>query len=166
VPVRAILAAALFNMLFGLLYLGPTVAFNAYCASCTIFLNMSYAIPVAILLLRGRVEVTKSSPTGGRPVFYLGHTTGYVMNVIAVLFVFVTSIFFRFPGSVPVSTNTMNYVTAVLGIFGFFGTGLWFAKKGKYKGPQFEIILAQDILAQEEANAHRKEMNLEHVEVA
>lgn len=115
VPVRAILVAAVFNMLFGLLYLGkvssihhsvfslllrladnlatgPAVAFNAYCASCTIFLNMSYAIPVSILLLRGRKLISKNPP-----VFYLGHVVGYLVNWISVLFVFITSFVSDFP---------------------------------------------------------------------
>jgi len=48
---------------------------------------MSYAIPVAILLIRGR-NIVSNNP----PIFYLGHTVGYVMNWIAVLFVFITSI--------------------------------------------------------------------------
>ncbi|KIX04840.1 uncharacterized protein Z518_05711 [Rhinocladiella mackenziei CBS 650.93] len=136
VPMRAILAAAVFNMLFGLLYLGPTVAFNAYCASCTIFLNMSYAIPVTILLLCGRKLVNKN-----RPVFFLGHIVGYVVNWTSVLF------FFCFPRFLPVDASTMNYVAAVVGIFLIFATGLWLAKRGQYNGPQFEIILGEDVLA-------------------
>ncbi|KAJ9495423.1 hypothetical protein H2202_009210 [Exophiala xenobiotica] len=103
VPVRAILVAAVFNILFGLLYLGPTVAFNAYCASCTIFLNLSYAIPVTLLLIQGRGLVKER-----RPIFYLGHIKGYIMNVIGVCFVYVTSIFFCFPGALPVDASTMS----------------------------------------------------------
>ena len=138
-------------MLFGLLYLGPTVAFNAYCASCTIFLNLSYAIPVAVLLIRGR-ELVRSS----HPIFYLGHRKGYVMNWISVLFVFATSIFFCFPGFLPVSVNNMNYVTAVLGIFALFCCILWWAKKGKYQGPQFEIILGENPSLDEQAKHAEK----------
>ncbi|KAK5047323.1 hypothetical protein LTR84_006845 [Exophiala bonariae] len=161
VPVRAILAAAVFNMLFGLLYLGPAVAFNAYCASCTIFLNLSYAIPVALLLIRGRQLVSTS-----RPVFYLGHKKGYILNWVAVLFVFVTSIFFCFPGFLPVTTSNMNYVSAVLGIFIVFCTTLWFAKKGQYNGPQFEIILGEvPMINEDEMIIAKKEMQMQHKEL-
>ena len=159
VPVRAILAAALFNMLFGLLYLGPSVAFNAYCASCTIFLNMSYAIPVLILLIRGRQLVVES-----RPVFYLGHTTGYIMNGTAVFFVFVTSVFFCFPQALPVSVNNMNYVTAVLGIFTLFSSVLWWAKKGQYRGPQFDIILGANPSLEDQTERDEKLMKMQHNE--
>jgi hypothetical protein len=86
VPVNAILAVALFNVLFGLLYLGPAVAFNAYISSCTIFLNCSYAGPIIILLVRGRDTVMLK-----RPDFPLGRVGGYVLNYVAVIYVVVTS---------------------------------------------------------------------------
>jgi choline transport protein len=86
VPVNAILAVALFNVLFGLLYLGPAVAFNAYISSCTIFLNCSYAGPNIILLVRGRETIVIK-----RPDFPLGRIGGYLLNYIAVIYVVVTS---------------------------------------------------------------------------
>jgi choline transport protein len=86
VPVNAILAVALFNVLFGLLYLGPAVAFNAYISSCTIFLNCSYVGPIIILLVRGRDTIMLK-----RPDFPLGRVNGYVLNYVAVIYVVVTS---------------------------------------------------------------------------
>ena len=86
VPVNAILAVALFNVLFGLLYLGPAVAFNAYISSCTIFLNCSYAGPIIILLVRGRNTIMLE-----RPDFPLGRVGGYILNYVSVIYVIVTS---------------------------------------------------------------------------
>lgn len=86
VPVNAILAVALFNVLFGLLYLGPAVAFNAYISSCTIFLNCSYAGPIIILLVRGRNTIMLE-----RPDFPLGRIGGYILNYVSVIYVIVTS---------------------------------------------------------------------------
>ena len=86
VPVNAILAVALFNVLFGLLYLGPAVAFNAYISSCTIFLNCSYAGPIIILLVRGRDTIMLE-----RPDFPLGRIGGYLLNYVSVIYVIVTS---------------------------------------------------------------------------
>ncbi|KAF4946103.1 hypothetical protein FSARC_14273 [Fusarium sarcochroum] len=140
VPVRAILVQAVFNLLFGLLYLGPEVAFNAYIASCTLFLNLSYAAPVVILLVRGR-QLVLADP----PEFSLGHTLGYIANYTAVIFVLVTSVFFCFPPAIPVNVSTMNYVTAVLGIFIIFVTALWFLKRKSYEGPQLECILGEEL---------------------
>ncbi|KAK1573526.1 amino acid permease [Colletotrichum navitas] len=141
VPVRAIIVQAIFNVLFGLLYLGPDVAFNAYIASCTLFLNLSYALPVMILLVRGRQLVTANPPvfTLGRGLF------GYVVNWTSVLFVLVTSVFFCFPPAIPINISTMNYVTAVVGIFIVYAAVLWFAIKKSYNGPKFELILGEEL---------------------
>jgi type IV secretory pathway VirB2 component (pilin) len=131
---------AVFNLLFGLLYLGPEVAFNAYIASCTLFLNLSYAAPVLILLIRGRSLVLDSPPE-----FSLGRIPGYITNYIAVIFVLVTSVFFCFPPAIPINVSTMNYVTAVVGIFLVFVTALWFLKRKSYQGPKLEFILGEEL---------------------
>lgn len=106
VPVRAILVQAVFNLLFGLIYLGkkcqpssfehakdsdslegPEVAFNAYISSCTLFLNLSYAAPVIILLIRGR-KIIMDEP----PEFSLGRIWGNVLNYTSAIYVVVTSV--------------------------------------------------------------------------
>lgn len=89
VPTRAIALCAGFNVLFGLLYLGPSVAFGAYIASCTIFLNVSYAFPVVTLLVRGRGVLEKHQMPD--TPFQLGRW-GYAINWVAALFVVVTSV--------------------------------------------------------------------------
>jgi amino acid transporter len=86
VPINAILAVAVFNILFGLLYLGPSVAFNAYISSCTIFLNCLYVGRILILLIRGRKTIADE-----RPDFPLGVVGGYVANWVAVVYLGVTS---------------------------------------------------------------------------
>lgn len=112
VPVAAVLVVFVFNALFGLLYLGPTVAFSAYSASTTIFLNLSYAMPILLLLIRGRVKMLGSEVCN----FSLGKA-GYVINVVAVLYAVVTSVFFCFPTSLPASTSTMSKSEPILTIF-------------------------------------------------
>lgn len=89
VPVRTIVLCYLFNVAFGLLYLGPSVAFNAYTAACTIFLNISYSFPIIVLLVRGR-DVLKQHHSVGVP-FKLGKW-GYFLNWTAALYVVIISI--------------------------------------------------------------------------
>lgn len=86
VPVRTVLFCFVFNLLFGLLYLGPSVAFNAYVASTTIFLNVSYASPVIILVVRGRSILARKTVA-----FSLGKY-GYFANYVGIIFVGVTSV--------------------------------------------------------------------------
>lgn len=89
VPVRAILLCYGFNVCFGLLYLGPTVAFSAYVASLVILLNLSYAAPTVVVLLRGRAVVRQHQTGKG---FEMQSTLGLVVNYVSVLFLIVTSI--------------------------------------------------------------------------
>ena len=89
VPVNTILACSIFNALFGLLYLGPYVAFSAYMSSCTIFLNVSYAMPIIALLIRGRSTLAENQYPG------LPHqlgTWGLPVNIIAGLYVVITTV--------------------------------------------------------------------------
>lgn len=89
VPVNTILACSVFNALFGLLYLGPYVAFSAYMSSCTIFLNVSYAMPVVMLLIRGRETLAAHQYPGGP--HQLGRW-GLPVNVVAALYVVITTV--------------------------------------------------------------------------
>ncbi|KAI1637028.1 amino acid/polyamine transporter I [Biscogniauxia mediterranea] len=138
VPVRTIVVTLVFNMLFGLLYLGPSVAFSAYVASCTIFLNVSYVFPVIALLIRGRGVLRQYQSE--QTYFALGKN-GWVLNLIAALFVVVTSVFFCFPASLPVSGDDMNYVTVVIGIFLILVSTYWVAYGKTFEGPKFETII-------------------------
>ncbi|KUJ22950.1 amino acid permease [Mollisia scopiformis] len=135
VPSRTIIFCFEFNLLFGLLYLGPTVAFNAYVASTTVFLNVSYAMPVLILVLRGRGILDRETKA-----FSLGKY-GYFANCVGIIFVGVTSVFFCFPAALPTTSSNMNYVSAVLGIFVILLTGIWLSYGKQYRGPEFSIIL-------------------------
>ncbi|GAM34453.1 hypothetical protein TCE0_015r02044 [Talaromyces pinophilus] len=139
VPVRTIGLCFVFNVLFGLLYMGPSVAFSAYSASCTIFLNVSYAIPVIVLIIRGR-DVLIPYQTEST-FFKLGKRSGLVINCVAASFVVVTSIFFCFPTSLPVSGSVMNYVSVVIGIFLVLITSYWFVYGKRFQGPKFEVIM-------------------------
>ncbi|KAH8691560.1 amino acid/polyamine transporter I [Talaromyces proteolyticus] len=145
VPVRTILLCFVFNAAFGLLYLGPAVAFSAYAASCTIFLNVSYAFPVILLLIRGR-GVLAEYQASSQGYFKMGRRTGAAVNWIAALFVVVTSVFFCFPTSLPVSSSVMNYVTAVIGIFLIAMSSFWMLFGRRFEGPKLEdIIVAQPV---------------------
>ncbi|WAO97246.1 Hypothetical protein NCS54_01496200 [Fusarium falciforme] len=90
VPVRTILFSFVFNALFGLLHLGPAVALNAFIASCTIFLNVSYALPVLVLLLRGR-RILAQYQSRETP-FQLGFKRGTLINWVTVIYVTFTSV--------------------------------------------------------------------------
>ncbi|KAK7419751.1 hypothetical protein QQX98_003123 [Neonectria punicea] len=142
VPVRTIMLCSIFNVTFGLLYLGPSVAFSAYVASCTIFLNVSYALPVIILLIRDRAVLREHQSDTSH--FKLGKW-GYALNWVAALFVGITSIFFCFPLGLPVSGDTMNYVCVVMAIFFVFIAVYWLVYGHQFEGPKLDIILGEQM---------------------
>lgn len=108
IPVRTILFCYVFNVCFGLLYLGPTVAFSAYVASCTIFLDISYAFPIVILLVRGRGVLAQHQV--GKTPFKMGKRLGLVVNVVAALYLIVTSVVSGHLGVAGVlQANPLNY---------------------------------------------------------
>ncbi|OKL64191.1 hypothetical protein UA08_01001 [Talaromyces atroroseus] len=140
VPVRTIGLCWIFNALFGLLYLGPSVAFSAYSASCTIFLNVSYASPIIVLIARGRGVL---APYQTESTFFKLGKTGIFVNWLAALFVVITSIFFCFPTSLPVSSSDMNYVSVVIGIFLVLITTFWLFYGKNFQGPKFNTIMGR-----------------------
>ncbi|UPL01103.1 hypothetical protein LCI18_012037 [Fusarium solani-melongenae] len=139
VPIRAIMLCYLFNVAFGLLYLGPSVAFGAYISSCTILLNVSYAFPVITLLIRGR-GILKAHQNADTP-FKLGRW-GHAVNWLACVFVVVTSVFFCFPTAIPVSGNTMNYVCVVIGILVVLIALYWLFYGHRFEGP---LVIAASV---------------------
>lgn len=117
-PVRATLAAFTFACLYGILYLASTTAFNSIITSAVLFLNLSYAIPQAILLFRGRQKML--------PTRYLDlKSFGHFCNVFAMLWTAVLTVMICFPPALPVSKAVMNYTSVVLVGMCLVVLGLW-----------------------------------------
>ncbi|KAM3505973.1 hypothetical protein MY11210_007748 [Beauveria gryllotalpidicola] len=129
VPIRSILLCYGFNVCFGLLYLGPSVAFSAYVASLVILLNFSYAAPTIIVLIRGRQLLNAARST---KEFRLPRSLGIFVNYVSVLFLTVTSI------------KTVDYVCVVLGIFAVIVSLFWLKCRSTFLGPNLDMIAGHD----------------------
>ncbi|KII84149.1 hypothetical protein PLICRDRAFT_57954 [Plicaturopsis crispa FD-325 SS-3] len=105
VPLNAFLLSTAVQLLLGLLYLGSSAAFNAFVGVAVICLGTSYALPVAVLLARGRRGVE------GAP-FPLGRWGG-LCNAMAVLWIVFAIVIFSMPAVVPPTTTSMNYASVV-----------------------------------------------------
>ena len=105
------LASTLSAALYGLIYLGSTTAFNSIITSAILLLNLSYAIPQAILATRGREEcMPKRALDLGR--------WGYLCNIFAPFWIAVVGVMVCFPPGLPVAVGSMNYTAPVLvGLF-------------------------------------------------
>jgi choline transport protein len=98
-------------LLYGLLYLASTTAFNSIVNSAVLFLNITYAVPQGILLVQGRKKHL--------PPRYLNlGVFGYLCNGFSVIWIVVLGVAVCMPPSLPVSTATMNYISViVVGLF-------------------------------------------------
>lgn len=137
-PVRTTIAAFVFVLLYGLLYLASTTAFNSIVTSAVLFLNITYTVPQGILLSRGREEHL--------PPRYLNlGWLGYFCNIFSVLLIVVLGVFVCLPPSLPVTAATMNYICVIIvGLFAII-LGLWFTGgKWKFEGPHIDWELIKE----------------------
>ncbi|CAF4973888.1 unnamed protein product [Rotaria sp. Silwood1] len=133
VPLHALLLSTLIQGLLGLIYLGSSAAFNAFTGVATICLSASYALPVFVLLFRGRHLVDKAP-------FHLGKF-GYVINIITILWILLAIVIFMMPIAIPVTPSSMNYAS-VLFVF-FAGVSiLWYIVSGNkhFTGPRILLL--------------------------
>ncbi|GAQ33308.1 choline transporter [Aspergillus tubingensis] len=130
-PVRTTVAAVIFSCLYGLLYLASTTAFNSIITSAVLFLNITYTVPQAILLVRGRSLL---------PQRYLKlNFTGYMCNAFSVLWIVLLAVLICMPPNLPVTTGSMNYICIILIAVFLLINLLWFAIGRKnFEGPYID----------------------------
>ncbi|KAK4174764.1 putative amino acid transporter [Triangularia setosa] len=129
-PVPATLFVAVIAAGIGAIPLGSEVAFLNLAGSFIILTTVSYAIPFAANVLTGR----KHFPRGP---FYLGKKRGFIVNVLAVMFIALFDIFYCFPYALPTDAEIMNYNAVILaGVVAI--TVVWWVMhaRRKYPGPR------------------------------
>ncbi|PFH62678.1 hypothetical protein XA68_12549 [Ophiocordyceps unilateralis] len=118
VPARALWLQASLIGLVGLLYLFASTVLQAVLSVSTIALTLSYAMPIAALLLAGRGAL----PSGQ---FRLGPRLGPIANGVSLVYCAITTVFFFFPGSPNPSPGDMNYAIAVFGVMVVVALAFW-----------------------------------------
>ncbi|PKX99343.1 putative choline transport protein [Aspergillus novofumigatus IBT 16806] len=135
-PVYALLLNGLLVLLIGIVYVCSTTAFNAFIGTTVIVAQISFAVPAALLIYRRRsAEYLPPS----RP-FKVPRTVGYACNVMTIVWAVVTTVFFTFPTTFPVTGGNMNYASVVLAVMLVIGLVNWFVyAKRHYHGPRLEM---------------------------
>ncbi|KAF2839836.1 choline transporter [Patellaria atrata CBS 101060] len=105
VPLYAHTATTFIVACVGCLYLGSYTAFNSMITACIVLLYLSYSVPTACLLIRGRKNIAPGP-------FWLG-PIGLVANVVLLVWTAFTVIMYSFPYTYPATAGSMNYVSAV-----------------------------------------------------
>jgi amino acid transporter len=136
VPVVAMIVTVAFLALLGLLNIASTTAFNAVVSLATVGLYTSYLFPI-ILMLHRRICDPESLTWGP---FKLG-VAGIPVNVVAVIYTTVTSIFLLFPPIQPVTALNFNYASVVFaGVLVFSGV-YWLLRGNKaYHGLTVDLV--------------------------
>ncbi|WOO77848.1 Choline transport protein [Vanrija pseudolonga] len=135
VPVPAVLLNTVLVIIFGCVYLGSSAALNAILSSSVVSLNISYCVPIAIVVIRGRGILRP--PSLPEPTFTLGPILGPICNIFGLIFTAVTTVFFLFPPAIPATGSSMNYAVAVFFIVGIISAITWFTQGRKdFIGPR------------------------------
>lgn len=137
-PVRATVLTLAFCSLYGLLYLISTTAFNSIITSAVLYLNITCAIPQALVAMRGRKNVLPEH------VFDLGWV-GYVCNYLSPLLVFAVGILICFPPQLPVTQQNINYTPVVLVGLSLAVLGYWFTAGSNFEGPKIDWDVLKNI---------------------
>ncbi|PQE33962.1 amino acid permease protein [Rutstroemia sp. NJR-2017a WRK4] len=132
VPVRAIIALTLVEMLLGLIYLGNSTAFNAILSMSVLGMYASYLLPIIYMMSCGRKSLRKDQYGS----FRLGDRLGWLVNAVAIAWLVLAIVFCTFPSVQPVTAQNMNYSVIVMGGWLFFGAIFFFAfGRKEYNGP-------------------------------
>jgi hypothetical protein len=125
-PIFALALTTVVQMLLGLINLGSSSAFLAFVSVGVMSLAISYAIPISISMWHRRREVNAAK-------WSMGPTVGWLVNIIAVLWIAFEMVLFSMPTVLPVTEVSMNY--AIVVFVGFMVlSGIWYlvyAHKGE-----------------------------------
>ena len=124
VPVRAVWGQAVIIGVVGVLYFFSDTVLAAIFSVSTIALTISYAIPIAVLLIVGREKIPKDTP------FQLGKF-GTTINIVSIVYCAVTTVFFFFPDGPNPAVADMNWAIAVFGCCLVIALVFWFIQGHK-----------------------------------
>ncbi|KAJ5832754.1 hypothetical protein N7474_001065 [Penicillium riverlandense] len=129
IPLRAIGFVVVIDLMLGLIVLGSDLAFQSIISGGGLMLQVSYLVPVVVVLIRGR----KILPP--RPHFDLGRW-GYLVNVLSVCWSLLICVVYLCPLYVPVTIPTienMNWSCLIVGATILFPGIYWiFGARFKY----------------------------------
>ncbi|KAK6460258.1 amino acid/polyamine transporter I [Scheffersomyces coipomensis] len=146
-PVYAISLVVLICLILGTIMFGSSTALNALLGSAMVCVNLSYIFPIICLLIRSKFSISPQKrfenfdedeiqpvlePTRRVPYFSLGKF-GMPLNVITVVWVCFMMVWLNFPIYYPVTADTMNYASAVLGVTCVIGIILGFTSFKNYE---------------------------------
>ncbi|KKK21021.1 hypothetical protein P175DRAFT_0493565 [Aspergillus ochraceoroseus IBT 24754] len=136
-PVNATVAMSALVSCLGCIYVGSTTAFQALISSFIVLSTLSYAGAIIPHVLSGRRSVLPGP-------FQMSHPVGFLVNILSVLYIAVTVVFFCFPFALPVTAQNMNYTSVItVGIMALVGISWLFQGMRTYNGPTYSREAAE-----------------------
>ncbi|KAE8164610.1 amino acid/polyamine transporter I [Aspergillus tamarii] len=131
IPTIAVTLTSILLGLLGLINIGSTSAFNAIVSLAVFGLEISYLIPICLLLYQRVMSPESISPGPWSMGRY-----GIGVNVLSIGFLVFTCIFLLFPPYEPVTAANMNYASLVFGAVCILSGVYWLCKgRRMYEGP-------------------------------
>jgi choline transport protein len=125
VPVYAVLFNTAWLTIFGLLLFASPLAIVAIQSASVVMLQCSYLPVTFLFLFRGRKWVDEELRI--TRTFTMGKQWGPIINIIALAYISITTVFFLFPSVYPVtSASLMNYAVVVVVVSALLATVNWF----------------------------------------
>lgn len=144
VPLNAVLLTTGVVVVIGCIFLGSSSAFNAIVSASVVALGVTYGMPVAINVLRGRKMLPSIR------AFKMPEPLAWVANIVGVLYMILTTVLFVFPPAIPVTGSSMNYCVVAFAIVLIISMIQWFVDGRKnYTGPKVIDIDNQVVTAME-----------------
>jgi choline transport protein len=133
VPLNALYLNVAVVIVFGCIYLGSDVAFNAIISASVVSLGVSYGIPVALNMASMRRKLPERA-------FKMPEWLGWTTNTIGVVWTIVTTVLFLFPPALPVDGTSMNYCIAAFAVIILISAIQWVVDGRKnFAGPRITI---------------------------
>ncbi|KAJ5545553.1 Amino acid/polyamine transporter I [Penicillium sp. DV-2018c] len=134
-PLNALILSVVVVIAFGCIFLGSSSAFNAIISASVVALDLSYGIPIAINCLQGRRSLPERK-------WQLPRTLGWIVDMIALSYILLTTVLFVFPPSSTVTGSSMNYCIAAFAIIILISVFQWIVDGRKnFTGPRVDITL-------------------------
>lgn len=142
-PFNATVLCGVISTILGCIYVGSSIAFNAFVGSFIILSTLSYLAAILPHVLSKRANIEPGW-------FWMHGAIGYVVNIISCLYIVAFIVIFCFPYSAPFTIAAMNWNSLITGGLTLLVAGFWFWRQGEYTGPKLvkldESMLAKDAL--------------------
>lgn len=140
-PFAATFVVGCITTVFGSVYAGSPIAFNAIIGSFAVLTTLSFLAAILPFLIGRRFAPGPESIKPGW--FQMNNTVGIIVNSLSSGYIIVFVIIFCFPMVQPVTVKNMNYTSVVTAGFTFLA-GVYYLIAGKtYVGPRMVVHIGE-----------------------